>query len=204
MRRLYDSLIRNDAVLPVDLIFVMAGRIDRKQYGLELFRSGIAPRLVLSVGRFEVSKLSMLRLDWLNDLIGLRDQTPPDERHFFVTLGVAGARIEKANLPRWNTYGEILGLRRFLEREPTRRIMIVSTDIHLNRVSVAVEKLCQGMGVEFRFCPVPETPTSPSRQNWWHRANDRRFVGSELLKLVGYRIIVSMPRAVSSRLMRLK
>src|ERR1035438_7158796 len=55
--RFYESLTRNDSVQPVDLIFVMAGRMERKHYGLELYRAGVAPQLVLSVGRFEVSKV---------------------------------------------------------------------------------------------------------------------------------------------------
>ena len=69
-----------DAVQPADLIFVMAGRMERKQYGLELYRSGVSPKLVLSVGRFEVSKMTKLALECVDELIALRDQTPPDER----------------------------------------------------------------------------------------------------------------------------
>src|ERR1035441_3224688 len=61
LHRLYRCLTWNDSVEAVDLIFVMAGRMERKQYGLELYRAGIAPRLILSVGRFEVSKMSRLR-----------------------------------------------------------------------------------------------------------------------------------------------
>ena len=182
----------------------MAGRMDRKQYGIELFRRGLAPRLVLSVGRFEVSKMPVLGLDCAEDLKALRDRIPAEERHFFVILDGLGVHIEKASLPRWNTYGEMLGLRQLLGREPMRRIMVVSTDIHLNRVAVTLAKVCRGMQVEFRYCPVPLTPASPSKENWWLRAHDRRFVGSELVKLAGYRIILSMPAAVSGWLMRLK
>ena len=38
--RLYASLTRNDAPASADLIFVMAGRMERKHYGLELYRAG--------------------------------------------------------------------------------------------------------------------------------------------------------------------
>ena len=60
LARLYESVICNDAPMPADLIFVMAGRMERKIYGLELYRAGIAPKLVLSIGRYEVSKMRSL------------------------------------------------------------------------------------------------------------------------------------------------
>ena len=55
---LYERLTRNDDPAPADLIFVLAGKMERKRYGLELYRARSAKRLILSVGRFEVSKLS--------------------------------------------------------------------------------------------------------------------------------------------------
>src|SRR5437773_9541177 len=84
--KLYGSLKMSDPVQPVDLIFVMAGRMERKQYGLELFRSGVAPRLVLSIGRFEVSKMVNINLEGLVELKTLRDNTLSDERHFFTAV----------------------------------------------------------------------------------------------------------------------
>ena len=75
-----------DEPAPADLIFVFAGRMDRKPYGMELYRAGLAPVLILSVGRFEVSKMDRAGLDLAvaRNLVALRDATPPDERHFFV------------------------------------------------------------------------------------------------------------------------
>jgi hypothetical protein len=70
--RLYESLSQNDPVQPSDLIFVMAGKPERKQYGLELYRADVAPILVLSIARFEVSKLSSLCMDGSDILIALR------------------------------------------------------------------------------------------------------------------------------------
>ena len=64
------------SVKPVDLIFVMAGKIGRKHYGIELFRAGVAPRLVLSIERFEVSKMGQFGLEGFDELIALRDRTP--------------------------------------------------------------------------------------------------------------------------------
>src|SRR5919109_622555 len=86
LAKLYESLTRDDAVRPADLIYVMAGRMERKIYGLELYRAGISPKLVLSVGRFEVSKMRGLNVEGWDELRLLHQRTPPRERHFFLKL----------------------------------------------------------------------------------------------------------------------
>lgn len=181
----------------VDLIFVMAGRMERKHYGLELYRANVAPRLVLSVGRFEVAKTHPLDLGIFEKLKALRDRIQPDQRHFFVSVDASGVRVENVNLPRWSTYGELLGLRQFLEREGARgiRIMIVSTGIHLRRVAFTCSRVFRRSPVEFVYCPVPDR---------WTRPYDRWFVVKEMVKLAGYRAILPLPPWAARRLMRLK
>jgi hypothetical protein len=189
---LYERLTRDDPVRPVDLIFVMAGRMERKHYGLELFRRGVSPKLVLSVGRFEVSRMHSLSLEGIDELMALREQTPPAERHFFVEVRKSGTLIEKAPLPVWNTYGEALGLRKFLETEDARRVMIISTGIHLRRVAVAFGKAFRGTRIEFLYCATPFRPAG------------RRFMFKEMIKLAGYRVILLMPPKVVLWIMQLK
>jgi hypothetical protein len=199
----YDSLTRDDAGQPADLIFVMAGRMERKQFGLELFRAGISPRLVLSVGRFEVRKMRSLGLEGFDELIMLRDQTRPEERHFFMNVDASGVRIERARLPLCNTYGEALGFRRYLEQVKVRRVIVVSTDVHLRRVSLSFAKVFRGEPVEFIYRPVPSCLSSVRKEGWWSRPNDRRFVLLEALKLAGYSVILCLPSKFSRRIMQL-
>src|SRR6185369_9088466 len=99
----------------VDVIFLITDQIARKHYGIELFRAGVAPRLVLSTERFEVSKMSKFGLARFDELVALRDRTPAHERFFLWKMDASGESIEKRKIPRWNTYGEVLGLRQFLE-----------------------------------------------------------------------------------------
>jgi hypothetical protein len=200
---IYEKLTCNDAVQPVDLIFVMAGQMERKQYGLELFRAGVAPRLVLSIGRFEVSKMWNLNVDGIDDLIKLREQTSPGERHFFMKVDGSGVCIEKAGLPIWNTYGEALALRQFLEKEKARRVIVISTDVHLRRVALALGKVFRSKSVEFFYCPIPSRLMSSRKENWWTRPDDRRFVLREMIKLAGYGLILSLPSRLACWIMRL-
>jgi uncharacterized SAM-binding protein YcdF (DUF218 family) len=201
--KLYDSLIRSDGVRLADLIVVMAGRMERKRYGLELYRAGVAPRLVLSIGRFEVSRMRELDLEKADELIALRDRTEPGRRHFFVKMDPSGIRIETVGLSIWNTYGEVLGLQQYLAREGARSVMVISTDVHLRRVAATFSKVFRDEPIEFLYCAVPGRLGFLRRDGWWTRP-DRWFVVMELLKLAGYRVIFSTPAWAIPRLMRLR
>jgi hypothetical protein len=201
--RFYENLTRNDAVQSVDMILVLAGRMDRKHYGLELYRAELAPRLVLSVGRFEVSQMSQLDLECIDELKSLRDQTPPGERHFFVTLDASGARAEKSELRRRSTHGEALAFRRLLEHEVARKVMVISTDVHLRRVALTFAAVFRATPIHFFYCPVPVRLSRMAKYDWWRRPVDRWFVINEIIKLASYRIALSTPRWASRRLMRL-
>ena len=155
LQKLYDSLTRNDPVQNVDLIFVMAGRMDRKPYGLELYRARTASRLILSVGRFEVSKIKRLQLPIFDELILLRDQTAPHERHFFIEMNGSGCHVHKVKLPRWNTFGEALAFRTFVSGQNLQRVMIISTDIHLHRTALVFGKVFRNTPLHFVYCAVP-------------------------------------------------
>lgn len=204
LHRLYENLTLNDAPKSADLIFVLAGRMERKQYGLELYRASIAPRLLLSVGRFEVSRMRTLDFGSVDELIALRDRLAPDERHFFCDITQSGVRIERAKLSRWNTYGEALALKKLVERNMPRTLIVISTDIHLRRVAVTFNHVFRDLPIEVRYCPVPTCSSSLSKAAWWARPTDRRYVLTELAKLQAYRVILSMPDWIIRRIMRLK
>lgn len=201
---LYERLTCNDSVQPADLIFVAAGKMERKHFGLELYRAGVTPRLVLSVGRFEISKMGSLDTTVGAALIAERQATPPEERHFFVELNASGMHIEKAKLPRWSTYGEALALRCLLEGTGVRKVIVVSSDLHLRRVALTYEHVLRGLPVDLRYCPVPERFGPPAKWGWWTRAGDRSYVAKETLKLAGYRLILAGPGWATPWLMRLK
>lgn len=201
---LSNRLTLDDLPAPADLIFVFAGKMERKAYGLGLYRSGIAGRLLLSVGRFEVSKMQALRLPFFGELISKRDATPPDQRHFFCELDGQGTHIRIPRLQVWNTYGEALGLRDYLAATPTKRVIVVSTDIHLRRIALIFRKVFRGSGIVFLYCPVSQAQTSVAKGRWWTRREGRRYVISETVKLIVYRAIFLLPESVIRSLMMLR
>ncbi|HTS64466.1 MAG TPA: hypothetical protein VMH28_20725 [Candidatus Acidoferrales bacterium] len=202
--RLYETLTLEDAPEPAGLIFVLAGRMERKQYGIELYRSGVAPRLLLSVGRFEVSRMRAIDFAKADELIALRDRTAPQERHFFCDMTASGICIERPKLCRWNTYGEVLGLRKQLARGLPKVLIVISTDVHLRRIAMTVDRVFRGIPLEVRYCPVPPRYSSLRKAEWWTRPADRRYVLTELAKLQAYRVILCLPDWMIRWIMRLK
>ena len=202
--RLYETLTLNDPVQAADLVFVAAGRMERKQYGLELYREGVAPRLIISVGSTEVHRMWRLNLDGLDGLVAARDNTRPEERHFFVGVDCWGTRVEKVRLPRLNTYGEAVGLRRFLEGEVVRSVIVVSTDVHLRRIRVSFRRVFRGTALKVLYCHVPSGLAPFTKDRWWMRSDVRRLVLKEGVKLAGYRLILSLPDWLIRTVMRLR
>jgi hypothetical protein len=201
---LYERLTRRDVTQPADLIFVLAGKMERKRYGLELFHTGLAETLLLSVERFEVSKMAKVDAELAKRIVAIRDVTPPEQRHFFCVIEQSGTQIGLSNLRRWSTYGEALGLREYLAAHPAKRVLVVSTDIHLRRTTLSFEHVMSDTGVEFQYCGVPEGQSSVSRHKWWSRRDDRKYVVSESVKLAGYQAILMLPDFLVQRCMRLK
>lgn len=202
--RLYTRLTRQDPPHASDLIFVLAGRMDRKRYGIELYREGYAPRLLLSVGRFEVSKMGTVDFPGTEELIARRDRIPAGERHFFCEMNAGGLGIATPRLPEWNTYGEMVGLREYLRHDMPRRVTFVSTDVHLRRVALTFERVFDGLDVAARYCPVPPSFGAFRREEWWTHPADRRYVLMETIKLAGYGAILRLPEPMIRRIMRLR
>jgi hypothetical protein len=199
---LYKRLTRNDPPEPADLIFVFAGRMDRKRYGRELYQAGLAAALLLSVGRFEVSKMRMADFPALDKLISLRDRTAPGERHFFCEITASsGIRIARPKLRKWNTYAEVLALREFLAHNLPRSLILVSTDLHLRRITAVFETVFREAPVEVRYCPVPPSSSSVRKEEWWTRNEDRTYVFKETIKLAAYRAILTMPEGIIRRVL---
>jgi hypothetical protein len=116
-----------------DAIFVFAGRESRKRFGLRLFREGVAPRLVLSVGRFEWRRFASLSLPSDGGLVDLVSKTEPKRRHFFVDVRDGGASTERIPRGVLGTLSETRALSRFVEREGIERLVVISHRQHLRR-----------------------------------------------------------------------
>lgn len=188
LKSAFDFLAAEDVPVPCDLIFVLAGRLERKPYGLDLFRQGLARRLVVSVGRFEVRHTAASALD-VPELIALRDATPPSQRHFWLDFRNGERAISLAHLRKTNTFWELQGLASYLAHDPPVSIALVSTSVHLRRIRFCCARISFFKNKSLHFLAVPDGQSSLRRDGWWKRADHWSYVVSEYVKLAGYRLL---------------
>ena len=185
--RLHAWLSPADSPRGAGLIFVLAGKMYRKEYALELFRQGAAPRILLSVGRFEIRRFSKMSLPVSLDLLKLAQETPPPQRHYFVSF--QGQEVQAKHVPphRFGTLTEIRALASWLAANPEiRSMLVVSTDTHLRRIRMCCRALLDS-AIEVTFLASPYFPPEPERKFPGASAVDDLL---ELFKLGVYRVLL--------------
>ncbi len=168
---------------PSDCIFVPAGGQERKAYGIKMWRFGFAPRLVLSVGRFEWRRCGELNLEVDGGLEALATQTPPEKQHFLIGLNRQETSCIPVRVGRLQIRSEARILAEYLKQMPVRSLLVVSSPLQLKRASLAFHRAFRKSGIDLKFVAVPENlrVSSPAV---------RAQVYSELIKYLGSRIFL--------------
>ncbi|MGC0774053.1 MAG: ElyC/SanA/YdcF family protein [Candidatus Acidiferrum sp.] len=144
-----------------DLIFVLAGRVDRKDYALELFRQGLSPRILFSVGGFEIRRFSQMPLPVPLDLLKLAQETPPPQRHYFAFFQRQNVQLELVLPGRFGTLREIEALAGWLRAHPDiRSVSVISSETHLRRIRMCCRSLLNP-NLELAYLAAPFTPPEP-------------------------------------------
>jgi uncharacterized SAM-binding protein YcdF (DUF218 family) len=171
-----------------DLIFVLAGREYRKQYALELFKLGLAPKILFSVSRFEIRRFSKLPLPAPLDLLKLASDIPPPQRHFFVLFERSNVQVIYVRPRRLGTMTEIETLSRWLLNHPeVNSIVLISSHSHLPRIRLCCRFLLSGN----LHISLASPPAQLSRVQF---AN--RFAAGllESIKTVAYAVVLALRR----------
>jgi hypothetical protein len=192
--RLYDWLACADSVADGDLIFAVAGRESRKMFALELFSQGRAPRVLLSVARFEIRRFAKLPLPVSLDLLSIAAPIPAPARHFFVSFETAKSTVEFVKLRgRFGTLREIQAFAAWLKDRPNiNSVLVVSSASHLRRVRMCCRAFLPRR-LQFRMLAVPnENPLEWDQ--WWRHREARVMVLGEPIKLLLYSVVLPLQR----------
>jgi len=187
---LSDYFAWQDPPEAADLIFVLAGQRDRKSYGLQLLREGFSPRLILSVGRFEIRQPQALDLQCGSELIDFARSQPVERRHFFLDCNGHSQKITLVPCAGRGTYWELRTFASFLDKDSdttTKTLMVVSTSIHLRRIRYCCGIIPSLARRNIVFVPVPENLSLFRRDGCWKRPHDWSYVAKEYVKLAAYR-----------------
>lgn len=180
--------LNKNPLLSADLIFVLAGRENRKQYGLELFRQGLAPRILFSVARFEIRRFSRLSLPVPFDLLSVALDVPPTQRHYFVLFEGQTVQVEHVRPGRFGTLTEIESLACWLDGRPKiHSLLIISSDTHLRRIRICCQSL---LGASFKIAPIAAPDTSSGQR----KSESTAAILVEMLKTLVYWAILELRR----------
>ena len=161
-----------------DAMVVLAGAPEyhtRTRWAAELFDRGLAPTVLLT-----------------NDgLLGPWD--PATQRNplyveraweALVRAGVPAEQIIVLPSAVNGTRDEALVLREYVEHQPLRSLLIVTSPYHARRAKWIFRETLPASGPEVRACAVPLR-----LQGWWIPPADVRAILSEHVKGIGYRIL---------------
>jgi DUF218 domain len=204
LTRFHAWLSPTDAPRSADLIFVLAGRVYRKDYALELFCQGLAPRILFSVGRFEIRRFSKMALPVPLDLLKLAQDVSPQQRHYFVFFEGEEVRTQHLLPGRFGTLTEIEALAQWLrERPEIRSVLIVSSDSHLRRIRMCCRSLLNA-NIRLVFLAAPlilsEQPVPEPAEQQQHYPQPEESSGSattkedliEMFKLAIYWVLLKI------------
>jgi hypothetical protein len=173
-----------NALRSADVIFVLAGEENRKRYGLEFFRQGLAPRILFSVGRFEIRRFSKMSLPIPLDLLKMANDVPPPQRHFLVLFERSRVQVTYVRPRQFGTLTEIEALSRWLDGNPEiHSLLIVSGRTHLRRLNLCCRSLLS-TNIKFALIAAPCSSQVKEEQSSALKTTSAVFI--ELLKVLLY------------------
>ncbi|HLJ54608.1 MAG TPA: YdcF family protein [Chthonomonadaceae bacterium] len=172
-------LQHEDPLEHADAIFVLAGtRAERPLEGVDLYKAGWAPVVVLSPGRPEPAER----------MVRARGIRFPSEvsliRDAMVQLGVPPSAILANDGYVDNTASEANLLRGLVMARHWHRVIIVTSKYHVRRAGFAFRRGLEGTGAQPLMRASHYDPSDPA--NWWRLRADTRYVVSEWEKLILY------------------
>jgi uncharacterized SAM-binding protein YcdF (DUF218 family) len=177
-------LARADPVAQPDAIFVLAGHKSRKVFAIQLMEKGIAPRVLFSVGRFEIRRFPELGLPQTIDLLQMAQSIPPPRRHFFVLFENQQFTVERIRVRTLGTLSEIDALADWLDAHPgISSLLVVSSGSHLRRLQMCCRKLLR-RSVKCSFVATPEESVN-------HGLN-RNAILFECFKIACYSVLLPL------------
>lgn len=175
-----------EAGAPPDAIFVFAGSQARKECAAASWRSGAAPVLVVSVGRFEWRRYAGLGLPGDAALREAVARVPPRGRLFFVILDAGRAEIRPVRLRPFGTRNEARALGSLVRERGWRAITVISSAFHLRRVALVLGRALRGSGVALDYAALPAERDAYGPGRWWRTPHGVRVIASEAVKLGVY------------------
>ncbi|WP_309120814.1 YdcF family protein [Paenibacillus sp.] len=152
-----------------DAIVVLGGELngERTRKGAELYREGVAPKVMLSDGT---------KMSWRT--------TANEEMHALAVLeGVPPEAIVQEEKSR-STYENAVYTRELMEQLGYDSAVVVTSDWHAKRSRFIFEKVYKGSGIELAYCGAPDDRSD--FDGWWKDGEKQQVVMMEWAKTLVY------------------
>jgi uncharacterized SAM-binding protein YcdF (DUF218 family) len=172
-------MAREDPLQKADAIFVFAGSyLERPLDAADLYNAGYARWIVVTRSIAEQQTFELRR----------RKVRIPTEheltRDILLQLGVPADALVTPSFIHDNTAEEARTLRELALQHGWSRVIAVSSQYHMRRVMVAVDRQLRGTTVQVLARGSRYDASSPDR--WWTSRSDIRRLATEVPKLVAY------------------
>jgi uncharacterized SAM-binding protein YcdF (DUF218 family) len=173
-------LIVDEPLTRADAIVVLDGPAVRWMEGVDLYREGMAPHILLSPGMADPTADRVRAMGVVFpakiDLV----------RSAMVQLGVPAGAMTVLPHPVDNTADEAAQTRPVALQRGWTSLIVVTSKYHTRRTGYAFEREFAGTSVRIQVKGSRHDRVSPD--GWWRSRSDLRYVVSELQKLVAYRL----------------
>jgi uncharacterized SAM-binding protein YcdF (DUF218 family) len=166
-------LVVSDPVATADAIYVFPGEVPhRAGCGAELFRAGVAPRIVLSGSKIHPSLAA----------VGIALNDAQVNAHILQGLDVPMEAITVLNQGT-STREDAEALRHWTSGQPqVHRLVAITSPAHSRRAKQTLDAVFRGSPVDVRIRSCPEA-LGPE---WWHDEDSLLQVTNEYLKMLYY------------------
>jgi uncharacterized SAM-binding protein YcdF (DUF218 family) len=174
-------LVYEDPLETSDAIVILAGaRVERWLEGVDLYRAGWAPRLVISPGRMEDAEVQIRSM-------GIRFPSDAElARDAVMQMKVPESAVETLPGSLDNTAQEAAAVHQLAAVRHWSRVIVVTSKYHTRRARFAFVRELAGTNVQILIRASRYDTAKPDR--WWTDRADYRYVASELEKLIAYKL----------------
>ena len=174
-------LVYQDPLEKADAIIVLAGaRVERWLEGVELYRGGWAPQIVISPGRVEGAEFALRSM-------GIRFPSDAElARDAMLQMKVPVSSVETIPDSLDNTAQEAAAVHQLASERRWTRLIVVTSKYHTRRAGFAFVREFEGTNVRILMRASRYDTSTPER--WWRHRADSRYVMSELEKLIAYKL----------------
>jgi len=152
-----------------DAIIILGGEMngERTRKGAELYRDGVAPKVMLSDGT---------KMSWRTTAI--------QEMYDLAMLeGVPAEDLLREEKSR-STYENALYTKELMQSLGYHSAVVVTSDWHAKRSRFIFEKVYKGSGIELSYCGTPDDRSD--FEGWWKDGEKQQVVLSEWAKTLVY------------------